>query len=615
MNDLGFFRIMTAAPEVFPGDVEACLASMKKAVDEAVSEKASLLVLPELCLTSSSCGDLFRIPGFLSAAGKAADELAEYTRGKNVAVCFSFPMPLSGKIYIAAAFACGGEILGIVPLSAKNTSWRGFSDYRGDVIRIGTERGEAVFGREILFCSESNRCLTIGISGGNDDGVPASLCIRPDASREMIGRQELRKDAVRLNSLRNCNAEVYVSSGYGESTSDGVYSGHALVSECGDILSESEIFGDGKCVCDIDLELIGYRRNTVGGERTEDGICKVMFALIEEEHDDLRREYSPLPFLAEDAGELHERCRTAFEIQSRGLAERLRKTGTMKAVLGVSGGLDSTLALLVSVRAMELLGRDRSNVVAVSMPCFGTSSRTKTNAEKMCDRLKVDFRLIDISEAVRIHLGDIGHDLVTADTAYENAQARERTQVLMDISNMENGLVVGTGDMSESALGWCTFNGDHMSMYNVNCSMSKTFIRAVVSDYLEGTSDKTLSSVLADVVATPISPELKPGQNGEIAQKTEDILGPYDAHDFFLYHFVKNGSCRGKLQCIAEKAFSGRYDAEQLRTWLEIFMKRFFSSQFKRSCAPDGPVIGTVNLSRGGFSFPSDISGKTVSSV
>ena len=612
MSNHGYIRIMTASPEVFPGDIRACLDSMKMAVDDAVSQGASILALPELCLTSSSCGDLFRNTRFLCATEESAVALAEHTLGKDIAVCFSFPMALAGRVYSVSALACGGKILGIVPLDAGNGSWKGFSDYRGDVIKVRVGGCETVFGRELVFCSDSNRYLTVGISDSSDDSQSASLVILPDASREMIGGKELRKDAIRLNSLRNLNAEIYVSSGMGESTSDGVFSGHALISECGDILSESEIFGDGKCICDIDLELIEYRRNTAGEGKTEDGACRIMFTLAETEHDSLIRKYSPLPFLSADEKELHERCRTAFEIQSRGLAERLKKTGAVKAVLGVSGGLDSTLALLVSVHAMELLGRDSSNVIAVSMPCFGTSSRTKSNAEKMCDRLGVDFRLIDISESVRIHLKDIGHDEETADTAYENAQARERTQVLMDISNMENGLVVGTGDMSESALGWCTFNGDHMSMYNVNCSMSKTFIRAVVTDHLKQTSDRILSSVLADVVDTPISPELKPGLQGEIAQKTEEILGPYDAHDFFLYHFVRNGACREKLQYIAEEAFNGRYDAEQLRTWLEIFMKRFFSSQFKRSCAPDGPVIGTVNLSRDGFSFPSDTGGKTV---
>lgn len=615
MNNHGFFRIMTASPEVFPGDINACLASMKEAVDEAVSEGVSLLVLPELCLTSSSCGDLFMNGGFLSSAEDAVADLADYTAGKDIAVCCSFPMVLCGKIYIVSAFISEGKIIGIVPLKTGSDSWQGFENYTGDkqIIRMG--RNEVPFGRGIVFCSRSNSRLTVSVSNDVTENSSASLLVWPDASMEMIGSKELRRDTVRLTSQLDCCATVYVSSGRGESTSEGVYSGHSIVSECGDILAESVVFGDGKCVADIDLELIGYRKNRSGAVVEDLVPCTVFFELCENEHEDLHRYYPQLPFLSEDDNKLHGKCITAFEVQSRGLAERLRKTGVDKAVLGVSGGLDSTLALLVSVRAMELLGRDKSNVIAVSMPCFGTSFRTKTNAEKVCERLGVEFRLIDISASVKTHLIDIGHDLVTPDTAYENAQARERTQVLMDISNMENGLVVGTGDMSEAALGWCTFNGDHMSMYNVNCSMPKTFIRAVVTDYLKETADNELSSVLADIVDTPISPELKSGHKGEIEQKTEEIIGPYDVHDFFLYHFIRNGACPEKLKYIAGRAFSDSYDEEQLQTWLGIFMKRFFSSQFKRNCAPDGPAVGMVNLSCNGFSCPSDVSGTTVSSI
>ena len=301
-----------------------------------------------------------------------------------------------------------------------------------------------------------------------------------------------------------------------------------------------------------------------------------------------------------------------MEIQSRGLAARLKKIRSAKAVLGVSGGLDSTLALLVSVKAMKLLGKSGKDVIAVSMPCFGTSVRTKTNADRMCEALDVDYRIIDISGSVRQHLSDIGHDGETAGTAYENAQARERTQVLMDLANMENGIVVGTGDMSEAALGWCTFNGDHMSMYNVNCSITKTFIRDIVTRYADECGGE-LADVLRDIVSTPVSPELKPAVEGEISQKTEDILGPYDAHDFFLYHFIRNGSGPRKILKLAETAFKGVYTSEKLENWIGVFFKRFFASQFKRSCAPDGPNIGHVSLSYGfGWTMPSDLSGKSI---
>lgn len=612
MNNHGFFRIMTASPEVFPGNIDVCLESMKKTVDEAVMNKASLLVLPELCLTSASCGDLFMNPVFLAAAEKAAEELAEYTYGKSIAVCFSFPLTVRNSIHIASAFACGGEMLGIVPLKVGSNSWRGFENYNGDNIMIRFRNKMILFGEKISFICENNGYLKIRISDSFVSDPNTSLVIWPDASAEMIGASRLRKDNVRIRSIQNCCATVYVSAGNGESTSDEVFSGHALVSECGEVISETEPFGDGKCIADIDLELIRYRKNRsmtgIKCEQTE----SAFFELSEPELEDLKREYSRLPFLSENESELHEKCRTAFEIQSRGLAERLKKTGTKKAVIGVSGGLDSTLALLVSLHAVELLGRESNSVIAVSMPCFGTSSRTKTNAEKMCERLRVDFRNIDISESVSHHLNDIGHDLTTADTVYENAQARERTQVLMDIANMEKGIVIGTGDMSEAALGWCTYNGDHMSMYNVNCSIPKTFIREMVSEYASGSSDKELSKILMDIVATPISPELKPSENGKTAQKTEEIIGPYDVHDFYLYHFVRNGTCMDKLLSIASKAFSGRYSFDQLQKWLDIFMNRFFASQFKRNCVPDGPAVGMLNLSDRGFSFPSDVPAPTV---
>ena len=316
---------------------------------------------------------------------------------------------------------------------------------------------------------------------------------------------------------------------------------------------------------------------------------------------------NPLPFLGED-NDLAKRCEEAFEIQSRGLAARLKKTGISKAVLGISGGIDSTLALLVSVRAMEILKRDRTQVIAVSMPCFGTSVRTKTNAQVICEEMGVDFRMIDISDSVRQHLIDIRHDTVTADTAYENAQARERTQLLMDLSNMVDGLVVGTGDMSEAALGWCTFNGDHMSMYNVNCSVTKTFIRAIVSHYADKSDNPVIGKVLRDIVDTPVSPELKPAKDGEIAQKTEDIIGPYDVHDFFLYHLIHDNCSPRRILGLAVSAFEGIYTQEQIRSWLKVFIKRFIQNQFKRSCAPDGPLVGSINLSGCGWSIPGDLS-------
>ena len=607
MKNYGFFRIMTASPDVSVGDTGFCFESIKNAIDKATAEEASLLVLPELCVTSASCGDLFLTGTLLNAAERRAEDIAKYTEGKDMLVCFSFPLSLNGDLYSVAALAADGEIIGIVPLEAEGV----FSDYSGDDTVVSFAGKRVPFGKGLLFRSSDNSLLSL--AGGKQVSCSSSAVISmiPDASMEQIGSRKKRRDFVSVSSLEAKNATVYASSGNGESTAKGVYSGHCMIAEEGKILSEAEPFSDGYTIADVDLQAIDHHRRRDGRRRSIKTETDVFFRLNEKDHETVRRKISALPFVPDDTDELHRRCLTAFEIQSRGLAERLKKTGIGKAVIGISGGLDSTAALLASVRAMELLGMDNKDVIAVSMPCFGTSSRTKSNAEKLCEALDVDFRIIDITEAVRIHLENIGHDAMTADAAYENAQARERTQVLMDIANMENGLVVGTGDLSEAALGWCTFNGDHMSMYNVNCSLPKTFLRAAVTDYAENCGNEVLGEVLRDVVATPISPELKPTENDEISQKTEDIIGPYGVHDFLLFHFVRDGYDPRKLLYLAGQVFRGIYSDEQLESWVSVFFRRFFSSQFKRNCVPEGPVIGSVNLSSDiGFSMPGDVSRK-----
>ncbi len=610
MKNHGLLRVMAFSTEVEPGNIRACLLSAERAVDKAVAAEASVLLLQEMCLTSVSCGDLFLNGVFLDKADSAAKELTEYTAGKNLVVCFSLPVRKNGRIYSAAVLAVNGKIIGTVPLEPSMTADKSLSAFvttdSGVIQLCGTE---VPFGKDLLFEDEDNDLLSIHISSdaGKTPIGSASMILCPAAVLASVDSERTVSEVLRTRCALDDDAVIFCSAGNGESTSTGVYSGLSFIIEDGCILTKSEQFAGGEITADIDLEAIAYRKRRNGSCLPDLPYRKLDFKLIEDDHDSILRNIEKYPFIS---AEEPDRWRTAMEIQSRGLASRLKKTGIGKAVIGVSGGLDSTLALLVSVKAMKLLGRSEHDVIAVSMPCFGTSVRTKTNADRICEELGVDFRVIDISQSVKQHLKDIGHDGQSADTAYENAQARERTQVLMDIANMENGLVVGTGDMSEAALGWCTFNGDHMSMYNVNCSLTKTFIRETVRTYAEENGGK-LAEVLLDIVNTPVSPELKPSVEGEISQKTEEIIGPYDAHDFFLYHFIRNGSGNDKILQFARKAFDGIYTEKQLKDWISIFFRRFFSSQFKRNCVPDGPDIGHITLSTmSGWTMPSDLSGE-----
>lgn len=610
MENHGFLRITAVSPEMFPGDLERNVASIIAVAEEAKRQGSSLLVLPELCITSASYGDLFMTDRILSKAEAEAIKIAEITGDGDLCCIISFPLRKEGRIYSVSAFAAGGDILGIVPLRANNPKKRSiFSEYEGEdtVVRFGSR--ELPFGKGLLFRCKDDE-LSVVIGKDRDPDSIAFVYVYPDTALMSVSSYKNTCRFVEEMSRDACCSAVYCSAGEGESTADGVFSGQCIIAEDGKILSGTEPFARGEVVtADVDLKALSYRKRMRGCKAVSEHYTEVSFSLHRKEQSSLKRKVSRLPFLGEKE-ELKDRCNTAFEIQSRGLASRMEKIGSRKAVLGISGGLDSTLALLVSVRAAELLGGSAEDVLAVSMPCFGTSDRTKNNAQKLCEALGVDFRLIDITDAVKQHLTDIGHDLTTADVAYENAQARERTQVLMDLANMENGLVVGTGDMSEAALGWCTYNGDHMSMYNVNCSLTKTLIRAVVSEYADSYGNDAVRSVLGDIIATPVSPELKPAVDGEIAQKTEDIIGPYEVHDFILYHFLKDGCDPEKILYLASIAFDGEYEGIQLKNWIGEFFRRFFRSQFKRSCVPDGPVIGSVNLSVSGWDMPSDLSGR-----
>ena len=608
MKEKDFIRIMAVSPETFPGDMGKCYDSIITVIDDAVSNEVNILLLPELCITSASCGDLFQYEYIRAAAENNVIRLSQYTKNKDIICCVSFPMEKDKILYNVAALTFGGQILGIVPLPInKSIATNAFSEYWDDDSLVMFGEQEVPFGKNLVFSIEEYRNLTICIGKNPEKRKEAAVYLVPDAFLTGVGRQKRIIEWCLGASRKNCNTVMYCSAGEGETNTFGVFSGQTVITQKGKMLASSSPFGTGCSIAEVKLDSIASgeeKEDTIDRDRLVDSEY-LEYASVWDEETVIDTE--PLPFLG-NRNDLSVKCEEVFEIQSRSLAGRLKKTGISKAVIGVSGGIDSTLALLVSVRAMDLLERERSHVVAVSMPCFGTSFRTKTNAQKLCEELGVDFKMIDISDSVRKHLADIGHDSVTTDIAYENAQARERTQVLMDISNMENGLVVGTGDMSEAALGWCTYNGDHMSMYNVNCSVSKTLVRAIVTEYAGKSKNLTIRDVLTDIVDTPVSPELKPSKEGGFAQKTEEIIGPYEVHDYFLYHFIRNHRSPKQLYELASRTFGENYTEKQIKNWLELFVRRLVMNQFKRSCVPDGPTIGSITLSSIEWRIPSDYS-------
>ena len=438
----------------------------------------------------------------------------------------------------------------------------------------------------------------------------ANIIVNLSASDELIGKAEYRRSLCSMQSAKCVCAYAYADAGSGESSSDMVFSAHNLITENGKILAESELFGDGVAVADVDLGFIEHERlKLFNYERLKDDGYAVIDFAVAVNADRVERDYDRTPFVPGDAAELSKRAELILDIQAEGLARRVKHTSAKTLVVGVSGGLDSTLALLVAARAMDKLGRKRKDIIAVSMPCFGTTERTKGNAELLAEQTDVAFREINITESVRSHFKDIGQNENVTDVTYENSQARERTQVLMDIANKTGGLVVGTGDLSELALGWATYNGDHMSMYGVNAGVPKTLVRHLVAYYADTCNNAELTAVLKDVLDTPVSPELLPPVEGNIAQKTEDLVGPYELHDFFLYYMLRCGYAPDKVYRIARETFEGKYDDPTIRKWLKNFYRRFFTQQFKRSCLPDGPKVGSISISpRGDWRMPSDAS-------
>ena len=632
----GFVKLAAAVPEISVGAPMKNADEICSLIDEAYENGVAVLAFPELSVTGYTSGDLFHSESLIRGAEKAVEKIAEHTKGKKMLVFVGAPIRKNCKLYNCAVAVDNGEILAIVPkknLSNSGDTYesRWFSvpseETFGDCYQLNHRIGkhECVFADKAVFVNDTVPSLSVGCEMCEDLWVPdtpsnelakmgATVICNLSASLEVIGKDEYRRTLVKSASGRQNSAYVYSNCGMTESTTDGVFSGHTLIAECGSIIAENKPFAGKKLLCAlVDTEHLVHERTKLPVRGAKDSTdYQIVFELEEREYD-LCGEIDAHPFVPENETERRERCARILDMQAWGLAKRITAAHASGCVVALSGGLDSTLALIVTAHAMDILGKPHTDILSVTMPCFGTTSRTRSNAEKMAEEFGTKFRTIDIKEAVDIHFRDIGHSKDDLSVVYENSQARERTQIIMDIANADNSLVVGTGDLSELALGWATYNGDHMSNYGVNGGIPKTLIRHVVvcyADECEKDGKAALASVLRDVLATPVSPELLPAKDGEIAQKTEDIVGPYDLHDFFLYRFVRYGETPEKIYRVAKAAFDGQFDAETIKKWLNTFMRRFYTQQFKRSALPDGVKIGSVALSpRGDWKMPSDACG------
>lgn len=617
----GFIRVCAATPDIRVADCAYNEKNIMNLMDEAYEKQVSVLVFPELCITGYTCGDLFLQDVLLKAAQDSLRHIAAHSAGKNMLVFVGMPFMHKGKLFNVAAAICDGRLLGLVP--KKNIpNYSEFYEMRhftpGMDECVDTALGVKL-GSRLLFRCENIEELVVGAEICEDVWVAcppstyhaqagATLIVNCSASDETTGKDIYRRALISGQSARLVCGYIYANAGEGESTQDLVFGGQNLVCENGNVLAETQRFKNGTAIAELDLQrLVNERRrmNTYT-VNTGDDYEIVDFAL--EKYDlELTRYYARTPFVPSSKVDRDVRCEEILSIQAMGLKKRLAHTGCRNAVIGISGGLDSTLALLVTARAFDSLSIPRENITAVTMPCFGTTDRTYNNAVELTRRLGATLTEVNIKEAVRIHFRDIGQDESVHDVTYENGQARERTQILMDIANKSGGMVIGTGDMSELALGWATYNGDHMSMYGVNCSVPKTLVRHLVKYYADTCGDSSLREILEDVLDTPVSPELLPPTEGQISQKTEDLVGPYELHDFFMYYILRFGYMPHKVYRIACHAFEGEYDTQTIYRWLDTFYRRFFAQQFKRSCLPDGPKVGSVAVSpRGDLRMPSD---------
>ena len=616
----GFVKTAVVTPKIKVADVAYNGAEIEKLMREA-AESAKIIVFPELCLTGATCGDVFKQELLLNSAKAELMRLVEVSREVPGLMIVGLPWEVRGKLYNAAAVFEGGALLGIVPKTYLKDAGN-FTSGKAGYEYIDVEGEMIPFGTSLLFTCENNKNLTVAVEIGEDLWAPnpkstahalmgATIIAGLAACDEGTGKREYRRELIKNQSARLHCGYVYANAGEGESTTDFVFSGSNLIVENGVVLSEAFPYETGILVNDVDVErLVGERRRNplfAAGNPVDGDYLEVDFAEEEAEPVLLTRTIDASPFVPKGRKAWEARCEEILAIQVNALKKRLEHTWCNNAVLGISGGLDSTLALLVTALAFDRLGKERSCITAVTMPCFGTTDRTYNNACELTRRLGAKLREVDIKNAVRTHFADIGHDENVHDVTYENSQARERTQVLMDIANQLGGMVIGTGDMSELALGWATYNGDHMSMYGVNGSVPKTLVRHLVRYYAETCKDEKIAEILLDVLDTPVSPELLPPKDGEIAQKTEDLVGPYELHDFFLYYILRYGFAPAKIYMMAQTAFAGEYDKATIKKWLQTFYRRFFAQQFKRSCLPDGPKVGSVGVSpRGDLKMPSD---------
>lgn len=619
----GFVKVAAVTPKIKVADPHYNAKVIGKGIEEAAERGARVIVFPELCLVGYTCGDLFLQELLLEQALEALSEVTAATEGTDALVFVGLPLIKKHKLYNVAAVLQDGEVLAFIP-KRYIPSYAEFYETRHFVPGNLTpepflyEDKEIPFGADILFQVDAVQGMTVGCEICEDIWVPcspgtdhalagATVIVNLSASNETVGKDVYREMLVKSASAGQISAYIYSSAGEGESTQDLVFGGHNIIAENGTVLAQAKRFVTGTVYADIDIHRLCHERRRMSTYPEKAREHQIVPVHMEQEETIVERRFSARPFVPDQTGEREKRCEEILSIQSFGLKKRYEHTGCRSAVLGISGGLDSTLALLVTVRTFDMLGLERDKITTVTMPCFGTTDRTYDNACKLARLLKTTLMKVDIREAVNIHFRDIGQDKNCHDITYENGQARERTQVLMDIANRTGGLVIGTGDMSELALGWATYNGDHMSMYGVNVGIPKTLVSHLVRYYADTCGDEALRALLLDVLDTPVSPELLPPVDGVIAQKTEDLVGPYELHDFFLYYMLRCGFAPTKVYRVACLAFAGIYDNDVILKWLKIFYQRFFAQQFKRSCLPDGPKVGSVALSpRGDLRMPSD---------
>lgn len=620
----GFLCAAAASPGLRVADVAYNTQEIIKSMREYAARNAQLLCLPEFCLTGYTCSDLFLQETLICGAEQGLAEILAASCGLNLVTVVGLPVRRSGKLYNCAAVVCDGKLLGLVPKThlpnySEFYEKRHFLPGPAQASPMELAGQQTLFGTNLLFACRQMPEFVLGVEICEDLWAPippscthalagATVIANLSASDETVGKASYRRDLVCGQSARLLCGYLYADAGHGESTTDMTFAAHDLIAENGTLLAEAGPFEDGRAVTELDLgRMVQERtRNTTFEPHTE-GYTTVSFDL-EPVEVPLTRKVSPTPFVPRDDAARAERCELILRIQAEGLAKRIEHTHARCAVVGISGGLDSCLALLVAVRACHILGRDPRDIVAITMPCFGTSKRTRSNAEILCEALDVSFQEINITATVQSHFADIGQDPETYDVTFENCQARVRTLELMDYANKNGGFVIGTGDLSELALGWATYNGDHMSMYGVNAGVPKTLVRHIVRYVADTCGKETLSRVLLDILDTPVSPELLPAAaDGSFSQQTEKLVGPYELHDFYLYYVLRFGFGPKKIYRLALAAFAGRYEPEVLLAWLNNFYRRFFAQQFKRSCLPDGPKVGSVTLSpRADWRMPSD---------